>query len=147
MKNVVTTAPAPVVETVTLADLAAANLATQNALQMLAAALQPRARKARAPSEPVVLSEADRAVKAANMSVGDRQRIFRALLARGNGEHLASDIAADVGLPMYRVRGDLQTVCNRVNDVELFPNIGYSMYLIGKEKGGILRVVFAKNAE
>jgi hypothetical protein len=81
------------------------------------------------------MSEADRAVSAANMSAGFRQTLFRALLAKGPGEYSTSVLAADTGIALYRVRGDLQTIANRLADVEKFPGIGYRLSFVEGKRG------------
>lgn len=81
------------------------------------------------------MSEADRAVAAANMSAGFRQTLFRALLAKGPGDYTTNELAADTGIALYRVRGDLQTIANRLADVEKFPGIGYRLSFVEGKRG------------
>jgi hypothetical protein len=81
------------------------------------------------------MSEADRAVNAANMSAGFRQTLFRALLAKGPGEYTTNELANDTGIALYRVRGDLQTIANRLADVEKFPGIGYRLSFVEGKRG------------
>jgi hypothetical protein len=81
------------------------------------------------------MSEADRAVAAANMSAGFRQTLFRALLAKGPGDYTTNELATDTGIALYRVRGDLQTIANRLADVEKFPGIGYRLSFVEGKRG------------
>ena len=81
------------------------------------------------------MSEADRAVAAANMSAGFRQTLFRELLRRGPGDYTTNELADSTGIALYRVRGDLQTIANRLADVEKFPGIGYRLSFVEGKRG------------
>jgi hypothetical protein len=81
------------------------------------------------------MSEADRAVAAANMSAGFRQTLFRALLAAGPGDYTTNELAEATGIALYRVRGDLQTIANRLADTEKFPGIGYRLSFVEGKRG------------
>jgi hypothetical protein len=92
------------------------------------------------------MSEADRAVAAANMSAGFRQTLFRELLRRGEGEYSTNELSESTGIALYRVRGDLQTIANRLADTEKFPGIGYRVSFIEGKRGLEQRVRFVSLA-
>jgi hypothetical protein len=92
------------------------------------------------------MSEADRAVVASNMRAGFRQDIFRELIRRGPGEYTSNELADATGIALYRVRGDLQTIANRLNDTEKFPGIGYKLSFIEGKRGNEQKVVFVSTA-
>jgi hypothetical protein len=95
---------------------------------------------------PSQMSEADRAVAAANMSAGFRQTLFRALLAKGPGKYTTGELSEATGIALYRVRGDLQTIANRLADTEKFPGIGYRLSFIEGKRGLEQSVVFTSLA-
>jgi hypothetical protein len=94
------------------------------------------------------MSEADRAVAAANMSAGFRQTQFRALIdmlgTRNRAEFSVAEIAEKTGIAPYRVRADLQTIANRLADIEKFPGIGYRLAFLESKRGIEQSVVFAR---
>jgi hypothetical protein len=110
-----------------------------------AIALASVTRTARTPrvsaDEPI--SEADRAVRAAGMSAGFRQTLFRDLIARGAGTYSTQELSASTGIALYRVRADLQTIANRLADTEKFPGIGYALSFIEGKHGLEQHVRFA----
>jgi hypothetical protein len=91
--------------------------------------------------EPI--SEADRAVRAAGMSAGFRQTLFRDLIARGAGTYSTQELSASTGIALYRVRADLQTIANRLADSEKFPGIGYALSFVEGKRGLEQHVRFA----
>jgi hypothetical protein len=114
-----------------------------------AVALQSILRPARTRTARVAspeMSEADRAVAAANMSAGFRQTLFRELLRRGEGEYSTNELSEATGIALYRVRGDLQTIANRLADTEKFPGIGYRVSFVEGKRGLEQRVRFVSLA-
>jgi hypothetical protein len=133
------------------ADAAAlfARIVSENPDAARAIALQSVIRPGRVARSRAVtteMSEADRAVAAANMSAGFRQTLFRALIAKGPGTYTTSELSADTGIALYRVRGDLQTIANRLADVEKFPGIGYRLAFIEGKRGLEQSVMFTSLA-
>ena len=97
------------------------------------------------------VTEADRAVAAANMSAGFRQTIFRTLIAMlGEKPHVdltVAEISEKAQIATYRVRADLQTIANRLADFEKFPGIGYSVVFSENKRGLDQTVRFSRIAQ
>jgi hypothetical protein len=118
----------------------------------LASLMRPVAvRGSRSAKVSAPVSEADRAVAAANMSAGFRQTIFRALLsALGDETEMlisVSEIAERTSIAAYRVRADLQTIANRLADFEKFPGIGYRVAFVEGKRGTEQTVRFYRETQ
>jgi hypothetical protein len=114
----------------------------------LSSLMRPSRTRVARNAQPV--TEADRAVAAANMSAGFRQTIFRTLIAmlgdKPHADFTVAEISEKAQIATYRVRADLQTIANRLSDFEKFPGIGYSVVFSENKRGLDQTVRFSRIA-
>jgi hypothetical protein len=138
------------------AEFVANNPDAQKALA-LASLLQPaRAVRGARSTVSVAETEADRACRCAHFVSGNRRNLLSnciAMLGDAAEVRITEKALSDAtGLASYRVRPDMQTVQDRLNDtdnVAQFPNIrevGYKVHLAKEVRGVAREYVFSRVA-
>ena len=134
-----------------------AMLATDPALAIALAAQMlggSKSRVSRGNASPE--TEAERACRCAHFVSGNRNKLLTACIAalgeKGSVTIGEADLMSATSLPSYRVRADMQTVQDRLNDTDntaQFPLIreaGYSVRLAAETRGVARSYVFSRNA-